>query len=377
MYVLKNTGNGTIEVSEEDLNLLAADPHVGSITITGSYSVSLLADFNNRMYINEFEVYTTASKNFIAVYGATSSGVLTQLTTQTCTSGVKVIPEDYYTYIRLDIFPNSNVLLYGISEDLTNSDIKFGIYGNETSYGIDRLFSEPQEIKIKNDSSNILDFYVFLNGDSEHSSVELSAESSGVFYSLYEKGLSIPNSFSWYSGEFINTVISGSSLVLSGSNTVGYYVSPVFTIENFSVIRPFFEITGDGYLDFPEISEGYRNIGVKFSNNAPTVSWSNGNLPDPADPEWSFDSGSLSFIPYSSDQPLTARYNDSSLYVQFYFALYSYIPGTTPFVSKIGVEYPTTVSGILPASTGSVFSRVYPQDISIINSCLLEVYSIV
>lgn len=376
--VIVNNGTGTQTINEEELHLLVDSDFSTYVTVSGGYTVSVRLDLNNLFYVNSFTGYVSDTEG-VSLYGSKSSGgSWTEFSHDTVVSGVSVDAYDYYDSLRMDVYTVTGTNIYGVEAGINSSDILFGPDGQSTEYSIDKNYVDVQEVNIYNNSTSNKDYYVFLSESSSGTGLSISSSSSGTFYKYHDHSIVFPDYFSWDAGEFNNTVTSGSGqyVVLSNGYNEGYYISPVITVSNTNIYRCFWEHTSndDGYIDFPSEEEGPYCIGIRYYNDHPGGSWSNGNLADGTDLLWSVVSGSLEFEPYSRDSALSVLYSDELVYVQFYVGLYMGNRGGSPVLASLGVEYPTTVTGISPSDYGSVFVVMDPPAVSVSGESGLDVF---
>lgn len=216
--------------------------------------------------------------------------------------------------------------------------IKFGSTGAATIYSIDSGTGTliPEEVTLYNPDSVAHDFFVLpAVEDPDSAGLSLGLTSSGVFQSQYERGLAVPDDFTWASGSFSNTEEGSGGVVLS-SGTSGFYYTPVIDVSALAGRRFFWSATLSGSNRIDELGsvDGTYTVGVRFSNEVPTdVGWFSGQLS--TDANWSVVSGTLSFEPYANNQIVNPKYLD---YFQARIEFSSPSHGETPTLLKVGVE---------------------------------------
>jgi hypothetical protein len=252
---------------------------------------------------------------------------------------------------------------YGYEIEVYNRDVSqgFGANGTDSSVVVDsNADSEVSPIQVYNKSGQTRNYHCFIEETTDNDyddSVALSDSYSGSFYSRYEKGVDIPRDFSWSTGSFVDTAISGSSIILSVVSGTGYY-SPIFDIRNLNPVRMYWSWSGNSQTSVDNIDQvdDSLTIGLRSSGSVPIAPWSSGVLANPSDTKWNIVDGSLSFSPVSNNVILEP-YIGQNGYVQIRVRLNSFVSGSSPEVSRVGFEEATTISGIPNMSYGTVYAK--------------------
>lgn len=245
------------------------------------------------------------------------------------------------------------------------------VTGESVVYGVDLYSSD--KIKVLSGSSLMVDYVEQTDNPLTVSSVFLVNEQNepSTFFTFCEKGVSasdnsgtvpmsdrfnyktVPSSFSWASGSFSNTNVTGSdTLVLTDTLLAGSYYSPVFDLSSLSAIRTVMDYIGSNPTDTSK--SVVCVLSVRHSNNPPSGPWVDGQLSN--DAEWSITTGTLPFTEVQ-DKTIINVVKDS--YIQVKVDLY---PGSTnPEVSFLGSE--SSVDVTVPAnSQGTLYTRYTGSD---------------
>lgn len=248
---------------------------------------------------------------------------------------------------ELEIFSSDEEILYGSSGQYNNFDIGSGVVDIVTT-----------SVDIYNTDSVAHDIYVLLDGDDTDSlSLELSSDGN-TYYELYETGKSIPSTFSWASGSFSGTEVSGDTVTLVPSSGTGAYYTPVLDLDGIEGRRLFWKATvsGTSKIDESSLDSNVPTISIRQSNTAPESPWTDGQISN--DSNWSLVSGTLPFESVDNNTILEPRN------YRYFQACVQLTGGDDiPVLEAVGIEEGLKLS-VPPKSSEQVYVRVTSNTVS-------------
>lgn len=349
-------GLGSYKVlTETELFLLVdGDTGVVGISVTGE-TLSVVCDLGARYKLDEVLYYhQAASVENIVFYGKQGDGPEFLWVELTHTDdGQKILVDlaalsDRYEFLRVvHTVITGTAEVYELEIFSSAAGIGFGDAAEITIFSVDSgtgtLF--PERVSIYNPDSVSHTFYCLLEAEDDDSAgLQLGLTSSGVFYGLYQTGVSVSGTFPWSSGHFVDTVVSGTAVALV-SGTSGFYYTPVIDVSSLVGQRFFWQATLSGTNELDELGsiDSLPTVGVRLSNESPTDGgWVSGQLS--VDSNWDIDTGTLSFEPYDNNHILNPVYSN---YFQARVEFYSPTEWQTPLLERVGIEeaFSVTVAG--------------------------------
>ena len=231
----------------------------------------------------------------------------------------------------------------------SDDEVDFGNteQGNIDEYTVSAGTSElvVQPVYIRNEDSVSHEYHVLVDPHvSLSDAIEVSENSVGPFYELYEKGTSLPSDYTWSSGHFSGTEVSaGNVITLTSARGVGHYYSPVLDLGALSGRRLFWTstVSGASEIDTQSYISNVSTVGVRYANVAPSDAWASGSLS--IDSNWSVISGTLPFVEYANNSILSDAYRYIQVRVEFFG------DDDFPALTALGVEESSVV--LVPAHT--------------------------
>ncbi len=348
-------GSGSYKVlTESELALLVdGDTDTVSISVTGE-TFAVVCDLGARYRLDEVLYYhQAASVENVVFYGKQGAGAEFSWVELTHTDDGQRLSvdlaglSDRYEFLRVvHTAITGTAEVYELEILSSAAEIQFGDAAEITVFSVDSGTSIllPERVSIYNPDDVSHTFYCLLEAeDVDSSGLRLGPTSSGVFSGLYETGVSVSGTFLWSSGHFVDTVVSGTVVVLA-SGTSGFYYTPVIDVSSLAGRRFFWQavVSGTNELDESGSIDSFPTAGVRLSNVAPTDGgWVSGQLS--VDSNWDVDTGVLSFEPYDNNHILNPKYSN---YFQARVEFYSPAEGQTPRLERIGIEeaFPVTVA---------------------------------
>lgn len=355
--ITNSTGSAVSLTSTELESLVDGITSSGIITVPDASTMIISCDLINRYDINNVKYYYDSGSVLLDV--AESSGFWISVVGSDFSGGKQFSFDDDYNprWVRVTHEASgSDASSHELEVYNEDENILFGHSGIFDSYGVDASGAEIDTISIYNPTSSVRDIKVFI-GAGNYSEQELALSygltSSGTFYSQRENGIIFPDTFSWDFGSHTNTMVSGTSLTLSGVSVSGTYYSPVIDLSSTDGGRFFWDaaIGEDDLVTYGTYSHSEAVFGVRRNNVPPSGVWVSGQLAEDEDALWSVDTGSLGFSVIDNNSILELRNN---YYLQFCVTITgSY--SNPPLVYKAGVEFPLIVEDIQPNSYKDIF----------------------
>ena len=347
-------------LTQQELAFLVNGDSLSNELTVSSETLALEVDLGARYRLEEIQYYRTAAQleniTFFGKQGEDASHPWIELPYVDLGSFLQVDLSsslDRYEFVRI-----FHTVLTGSAEvfelEVFSSDAAsgFGEEATATVFSVDSgtntLLEEPVPIFNASDESNT--FFVALEGgDADSSGTGVSLTASGTYYKLAEKGLFLPEDFSWSAGQLENLTEVTNTLVLT-SGTSGTFYSPVLDISSLGGRRLLWQATlsGSSVIDDPAREDSVPTVLVRYSNQQPTDGgWSSGQLS--TDSNWSLVSGTLPWQPYDNYHIMHPSYLD---YLQFRVDFSSPSDGETPVLNYLGVE--SALNTVIASKTFSV-----------------------
>lgn len=231
------------------------------------------------------------------------------------------------------------------------------------SYCVDATQDAPEvsPVVVRNPQSYTSDVHCFLPySEALPNLLSISVNPAGGFAAPHAVGFISGSRLSVPAGIFSGTTVSGESIVLSPGSGEGWYYSPVLDTQGSPPLRAFCEcltVAGTSSVDWDVSSDGnVATMAVRSSNVPPTAPWVSGVAPQAGDLLWGVASGTLSFVSCPTDA-LLGNELCHGRYVQAALRLATTNVSITPVVARFGFEEATTLSGVLPLSSATLFVR--------------------
>jgi hypothetical protein len=359
---LLSTASGTKVLTESELSSLVNENKTSSsVTVSGSEQLSLLFNLKARYNLDDLFYYRNAATTEDIVIFARQNDLDNWREVLYTVSGTKISATLSGTFDRYQTFNIVHTVSSGVAVPLevevytSEEEVRFGSpsEGDVEDYPVGAGDSEQpiQEVFIRNVDNVDHEYFVLIEDNVSHNSVEVATASSGTFYGIRDNNIALPSSFPWSNGSFSGTEVDGSDRVVIVSGTEGIYYSPVFNISSLQGHRIFWEALVSGTAEVDTILDinAQNTVGVRLSNVSPEAPWVDGQLS--MDSLWSTVSGSLPFVEYAKNTVVEPAYKD---FVQFKVEL----SGDTeyPKLTSLGMEFPISIT-ISGGDFSSVFVR--------------------
>ena len=339
--VIAEPNGQTIGVDKYTLShLLNGDTSTAAFTLLSGQTLVLVCTFNNRYNIDQVFLYSAGGNVSFDYYVSHDEWFGLSV----LTSGNKYYADTYGVFpaaFKVTVIASSDVDIYEIGFLSSGDDaITFG--GGVLTQSVGTDVGSTTKVDIFNSGDSSKDLNVFI----EDSSVSVSTTLTGVYVGKYDTYVGVPDGFGWDSGLHIGTTTSGGLLVVSGTNELGTYYTPVFDISAVNYGRVFYS-GYDGGVPFGVsylYAAGAPTVGVRLSMSPPSGVWSNGML-SYDDSFWAVPSGGAEFIPYCVDHILELR---GYSYAQMVVTISG---GVNAYASSVGIETPVTFSGVSPGDS--------------------------
>lgn len=350
--VINNSGVSRL-TQEEISKLCDGDKITTAFSVSGVCSVVLEIDLGTRYILDRVVYYYSGGS--ITIEASESEGLWYNLDLYYSygycySAGLPYKPR----WLRISHTCTTSALGREIEVYSGHNNVLFGSSGTFYSFGIDSSGTIVEEVPVYNNTADTKDLFLFIDSDGYFSgSIKYSTSSSGIFYSLREVGLSLPNIFPFDYGRHINTVFDGTGLTISGSSVSGTYYSPVLNVSDHENSRFYCTSYQPAGSKIDYFFSGVQSgcFGMRRFYIPPSGSWSSGRLSEDYDYYWSVPSGSLPFYPIKNDDFIDIV---PGFYIQFAVT----ITGSTsdkPVVYSVGIEDPLTLCSVGGYSTASAY----------------------
>lgn len=349
---------GTRVVSTGELRLLVdGDKDSAGITLSSGNIINIVCDLRNRYSLSSIKYYYSGSGS-VSISISETYGAWISVPTSSFFGGVYSSFSGYcpqqISITHSVSSGSSSVFEVEVYND--DQNMLFGPGGEFDSYGIDTTGGQVAQVDIYNNTDTEKDVYVFIDttGTQADELLCISLDGVGAFTAKRQFGINIPDIFHWNNGQHINTCTDGSGyLSLSPPNSSGTYYSPVFYVGLYRNIRFYWEghSVSSSDIDYKAYSDGRDCLGLRYHYFPPSGSWYDGRLAEDYDSYWSISAGSLEFNPTPNDTIIELR---NYSYLQFAVTITG-TPGNYPYITKIGVEAPVTVSGVSAHSSKPIY----------------------
>lgn len=335
---------GGKELSQQELGLISDSSTASGIDISMGEDVDLVVDLSAPYDVDTLTYYrNSADVETITLEGRQNQDT-NWITLQISFSGQEVISDLLSSENKYQFFRIKHSVSAGSAEALeleiiSKEETAFGEDGQKSETSVNAGTEDPDfiPIEIYNSTGKGRYFYFLLDARSQYSDIISAATTnSGTYYHLYEKGINLPDTFSFSSGQHLDTQEYNGEVILDATTTSGTYYSPVIDISSVESVRIFWDISisGTNKVDVLDSVDSVNTVGIRLSNTSPSdVSWSSGQMS--TDSNWHVESGSIEFVPYANNQILSKIKPD---YIQFKVEMHSPSPGQTPILKKLGAE---------------------------------------
>jgi hypothetical protein len=350
----------SVELSRlQDGNILS-----GGVSISPTSVVSLIVQLFNRYDLYNIQYYFSGSQNVsisISQNGDVWENKSVTYRTGYAETGNISSNVNFIKFIKIvhTISTPSNIFEIRIIND--DSGNGYWYDGSKEELDVDSSGdSEASEVQVFNRTQSSKNFYCLIDIDSSTdsgSTIKLSTSSSGLYYGRYETGIKSNRDFNFSSGEFLDSVVSGTSVILDNS-IEGYYYSPVLDVTSYYPLRVFWESDSDLNTSVDQISsvDGSDTISYRISNITPEIPWTTGNSPSATDPIWGTISGSLLYNNVPNNTILDINIGQYS-YLQLAVRLNTSVSGQTPILNNLGVEESLCIENISSNSYKSIYAK--------------------
>ncbi len=354
---------GNRHASVEELKLLVdGDTDSAGITLSSGNIINIVCDLRNRFNISSIKYYYSGSGS-VSISISETYGTWVAVPTTSFIGGVCSFSSGYFPQ-QVSIthnVPSGTSNIFEIEIYNEDQNILFGSGGTFDSYGIDTTGEHKTIVDIYNNTNTEKDICIFVDSvdDSVEDLIRLSLVESGPYVAKRAFGLCFPNNFSWDSGQHINTCTDTNGyLSLSSPSISGTYYSPVFYVGLYKDIRFYWNSysASAGDIDYSGYVDGRNCLGLRYHFFPPSGTWHDGSLAETYDSYWSTTVGSLEFNPIPNDTIIELR---NYSYMQFMLTVTG-TPGNYPYVTRVGIEAPLTVSGVM----GNSYKSIYVSTIS-------------
>jgi len=360
--VFSNGVGATVLLTEPQLQAMSDGAMASGVTVPDGDTAIVLASFANRYVLSEVRVWHDAGTVSVS---ASMDGASWDSLSSTTYAGYTSVSGSLSGFDNWPRYVAVTHAALGVPATLHEIEIQ-GYSGQveealpmvDVDISSDHEFSE---VILYNTSADTRSVYCCIDADAiagGSATYALATSSGGPFYSLRDTGHALPRDYSWSSGEFVNTTISGSYIILLGTETSGTYTSPVVdTYYNGPLLAYWdhYDETGTA-IDFSAETSDRATIRVRTSNHSPSGGWSSGQSPDAGDFLWGSTSGSLPFGSISQNDLLTisvGQYRYAQLSVQFSAP----VSGTSSRLSALGLEEAQSLGTAAPGTSVSAFVR--------------------
>lgn len=359
-YCVFSNGGGTVVLSQPQLLQLSDGTTVSGVLVPDGEVAVVSGEFQNRFVLSEVRVWhdqgtiSISSSMDGVVWGSLSTEVYPGYTT---VSGALLAFDNWPKYITVSHSAS------GAPASLNEIEIQGFSGGVEEGTPVvdvdSSVFHEVTEVVLRNSSSSSKYVYCAIDADAVAAggqTFDIATTSGGPFYSLRQRGFSCPRDYGWASGEFDDTTISGSYIILLGAASSGTYTTPVVDTQAYNPLLAYWNHYDESGTSITS-SNGFTDkltVRVRSSNHSPTGPWVSGQSPDTTDFLWGSASGTLQFSTVSLNDLLTVSVGQYR-YVQMQAVFVSDTPGYSSRLLSIGAEEVLPLGSVTPGSSVSAF----------------------